>query len=172
MAETAAAFSSEGIRAVAHRCQGALDLANGQAVSALGSLRLALAYWQELDAPYEIATTRLLLAEAYDALEHRDGAEQERETARAFIERIGAAADLVGSGGPAPVVAGLSPRELEVLSLVATGLTTREIAEQLYVSEKTVARHVSNIFQKLEVSSRSAATAFAYAHDLMSAALD
>lgn len=172
LAETAAAFSSEGIRAVAHRCQGALDLANGQAVSALGSLRLALAYWQELDAPYEIATTRLLLAEAYDALEHRDGAEQERETARACFERIGAAADLVGSGGPAPVVAGLSPRELEVLRLVATGLTNREIAAQLYVSEKTVARHVSNIFQKLEVSSRSAATAFAYAHDLMSAALD
>ena len=107
-----------------------------------------------------------------DALEHHDGAEQERETARACFERIGAAADLVGSGGPAPVVAGLSPRELEVLRLVATGLTNREIAAQLYVSEKTVARHVSNIFQKLEVSSRSAATAFAYAHDLMSAALD
>jgi DNA-binding CsgD family transcriptional regulator len=167
--DTAERFESMGLRAVGHRAQGAVALARGEGVSALAALRAACAIWNELDAPYECARTRVLLADAYDLLDDRDAAERERAMARAGFERLGAVA-LAAAGGAVGERAdahGLSPRELEVLGLVATGLTNREIASVLFLSEKTVARHLSNIFTKLGVSSRSAATAYAYAHGLV-----
>jgi len=176
LAETAELFESPGLRATAHTHQGAVALARGQAVSALGRLRLAFGLWQELDAPFEAARTRVLLADAYRALDDADAATRECAAARSCFERLGAAADLadLDAHGPsatvtlkAKAVAGLSPREVEVLTLVATGMTNRDVAGQLFLSEKTVARHVSNIFTKLEVSSRSAATAFAFANGLV-----
>jgi DNA-binding NarL/FixJ family response regulator len=152
-------------------------LARGQAVAALASLRLACAAWHELDAPYEAARTRVLVAAAYDALDDADAAVRERMAARACFERLGARSDLEALDALDGVGAaqngadhGLSPRELEVLDLVAHGRTNKEIAGALFLSEKTVARHVSNIFTKLGVSSRSAATAFAFAHGLVDAA--
>jgi DNA-binding NarL/FixJ family response regulator len=63
--------------------------------------------------------------------------------------------------------AGLSTREVQVLRLVAAGLTNRAIAAELFISERTVERHVSNIFVKLDVSSRTGATAYAYEHRLI-----
>jgi DNA-binding NarL/FixJ family response regulator len=142
-------------------------LAEGNARAALPRLRRAAALWQEVDAPYEGAHTRLAVARVCDALGDADAAQMDRESARAALAELGAAADLAAlaalDGAPNHP---LSPRELEVLRLLATGATNRRIADQLVLSEKTVARHVSNIFGKLEVPSRAAATAYAYEHGL------
>ena len=125
--------------------------------------------WQELDAPYEVARVRMLIGLACREL----GDERERlrwsstRPASAF-EQLGAAPDLArldSLTGAAPH--GLSARELEVLRHVAAGKTNRQIAEELVVSEHTVARHLQNIFTKLGVSSRTAATAFAFEHHLV-----
>jgi DNA-binding NarL/FixJ family response regulator len=170
VADTARTFESAGLRAAGLRAQGAVALARGQGVAALSSLRAACSAWNELDAPYEAARTRVLLADAYKLLDDADAAERERVAARACFERLGAEAALRALDGPeAPATAdhGLSPREREVLELVAAGLTNRDIAGTLFLSEKTVARHLSNIFTKLGVSSRAAATAYAYEHGLV-----
>jgi ATP/maltotriose-dependent transcriptional regulator MalT len=173
--DTATRFESIGLRAVGLRVQGSVALARGEGVSALASLRAACTAWYELDAPYEAARTRVLLGDAYALLDDDDGAERERSAARGCFERLGATTALraldgdgdgAGTTGPADTH-GLSPRELEVLGLVAGGSTNREIAGELFLSEKTVARHVSNIFTKLGVSSRAAATAYAYEHGLV-----
>ena len=151
---------------------GAVLLAEGRAREALASLREAEGLWRELEAPYEAARTRVLAGLACRALGDASGAEVELDAALAALGAIGAAPDLgrVERLRREPVTrsaAGLTPRELEVLRLVAAGLTNRVIAERLRISEKTVARHVSNIFLKLGLSSRSAATAYAYRHDLV-----
>lgn len=156
---------------VAHAC-GAVDLAEGDARAALGSLRRAVAVWQRIDAPYLVARVRLLAGLACRALGDEEGARLELDAARALFERLGAAPDL------ARLVSltrdalpdqrhGLTPRELQVLRLVAAGKTNKAIAAELCLSEKTVERHVSNIFTKLDVASRAAATAFAYEHELI-----
>jgi ATP/maltotriose-dependent transcriptional regulator MalT len=169
VSDTAATFASPGLTAMGRRCQGAVALAQGQAVTALSLLRQAITAWQELDAPYEAACTRVLLAQAYTALDDTDAAERERAAARAAFTRLGAQSDLCALDEDAlpTETHGLSKREREVLELLATGGSNREIADQLYLSERTVARHVSNIFTKLGVSSRSAATAFAYSEGLV-----
>jgi DNA-binding CsgD family transcriptional regulator len=170
VADTAAHFESAGLRAVGLRVGGSVALARKEGVTALASLRGACTAWNELDAPYEVARVRVLLAEAHALLGDDDGAERERAAARACFERLGAVADLHALDGPGASRAadahGLSPRELEVLALVAGGRSNRDIAGTLFLSEKTVARHVSNIFTKLGVSSRAAATAYAYEHGL------
>jgi DNA-binding NarL/FixJ family response regulator len=158
LTETASTFGSSGLRANAHRCEGAVALAENQAVTALAVLRMACSLWQELDAPFECARTRMLLAEAYRALSDPDAAAREDAAARATFERLG-----IGRRDDGP----LSAREAEVLRLIASGKTNREIAAALFLSEKTVARHISNIFTKLGVSSRSAATAHAFATGLV-----
>jgi ATP/maltotriose-dependent transcriptional regulator MalT len=155
------------MRALSHHYQGLVLLAEGEARAALGCLRSAATLWQDVDAPYEGAQTRLAVARACDAVGDVDAAQMSRESARATLQELGAAADLAALDGleTAPGHP-LSPRELEVLRLLATGATNRTIADQLVLSEKTVARHVSNIFGKLEVPSRAAATAYAYEHGL------
>jgi DNA-binding CsgD family transcriptional regulator len=170
---TAERFQSPGLLAASARAMGAVALAEKQSVTALSTLRLACTRWGELDAPYEQARARVLLAEAYAQIGDDDAATRERAAARACFERLGAAVDLAAldaepaSGSATEVPAtNLSARELEVLRLVAQGKTNRAIADELFLSEKTVARHVSNIFTKLGVSSRSAATAHAFAHGL------
>jgi DNA-binding NarL/FixJ family response regulator len=167
----ARSFDGGGIQATARHCEGAVALARQQPVAALAALRAALTTWQELDAPYEAARTRVLLAHAYQALGDVDGAERERSAARACFDRLGATGE---AGAPAATAtagrSGLSTREHEVLALVARGMTNKAIAGALHLSEKTVARHVSNIFTKLGVSSRAAATAHAYEHKLVPAA--
>ncbi len=152
--------------------EGAIELAAGNAKGALAPLRRAWQEWREADAPYEAAQTRMLLGLACRELGDDDGATLELEAARAEFGRLGAAPDLARldalerrrttHGGH-----GLTPREREVLALLATGRTNRAIAHELFISDKTVARHVANIFGKLGVSSRAAATAFAYEHHLL-----
>ena len=172
LAAAAADLDALYLRAVSRESAGAVLLAEGRAREALASLREAEGLWRELEAPYEAARTRVLAGLACRALGDASGAEVELDAALAALGAIGAAPDLgrVERLRREPVTrsaAGLTPRELEVLRLVASGLTNRVIAERLRISEKTVARHVSNIFLKLGLSSRSAATAYAYRHDLV-----
>jgi DNA-binding CsgD family transcriptional regulator len=160
------------LRAVAESARGAVMLADGDTRAACAVLRRAWTTWQELDAPYEAARVRLLMAQACGELADHDTANMELDAARRVFEQLGAAPALARiaemSGSPrqnAP--GGLTPREVDVVRLVATGATNREVADRLIISEKTVARHVSNIFTKLGVSSRAAATAYAFQHELM-----
>jgi DNA-binding NarL/FixJ family response regulator len=159
--ETADLFESVGLRAEGHRCRGAVLLAQGRAAEAMALLRKALNTWHELDAPYEVALTRLLLADAYWALGAVEDASRERAAADGCFARLG----VVSSRAALPM--GLTAREVEVVRLIASGATNRAIAETLVVSHKTVARHVSNIFGKVGATSRSGVTAFAYDCGLM-----
>lgn len=151
--------------------RGAVLLATGDAADACRALRRAWRAWQELDAPYEAARARLLMAQACRHLADHDTADMELDAARRVFEQLGAApalaraAQLSRTPGAAPP-GGLTPREVDVLQLVATGATNREVADTLVISEKTVARHLSNMFTKLGLTSRAAATAWAYEHDL------
>jgi DNA-binding NarL/FixJ family response regulator len=167
----AADFGTEVLGAMAAHARGAVELADGRPEAALEPLRRSFRVWHEVGAPYIAARLRLLIARACRALGDRDTAALELDLAREVFERLGAAPDLAAfaapDGGARATPAGLSPRELEVLRLVASGKTNKAIAKQLYLSEKTIDRHVSNIFTKANVASRAAATAFAYQHGLV-----
>jgi ATP/maltotriose-dependent transcriptional regulator MalT len=152
---------------VAYAC-GAVALADDEPRVALVALREAQRAWIELDAPYEVARTRALVARACSALGDAEAAALELESARMAFRELGATPDLSRLDAPAEDEAhGLSRRELEVLRLVAAGKSNRQIAAELVISEHTVARHVQNIYAKLGLSSRTAATAFAFEHDLI-----
>jgi len=173
LASIAAVFGSVALGAVAARARGALELVSGDAAAAVTPLRHAFEVLQQLGAPYLAAQARALLACAYQALDDEDGARLEMAAARSVFERLGALTDLhaverrLGQAPAKASVAGLSAREVEVLRLVASGKTNKLIAGTLCLSEKTVDRHVSNILAKLNVPSRSAATAFAYENKLV-----
>ena len=162
VAATAEAYHSDGLRAVGHRCVGAVRLAQGRAAEAIGLLRMAFLHWQALDVPYEAARMRMLLADGYRALGDVDAADREAAAARACFDRLG-----VRSGGGTTVPAGLTPREVEVVRLIAAGKSNRGIATELVLSEKTVARHLSNIFAKVGATSRAGVAAFAYDSGLL-----
>jgi DNA-binding CsgD family transcriptional regulator/tetratricopeptide (TPR) repeat protein len=171
LAGIASDFPSAMLGAIAAYVQGSVELASGDADAALVTLRPALQAWQELGAPYEAARARVLVALACRALEDEDTARLELESARAVFEELEARPDLRRveelMRADTDDDHGLSRRELEVLRLVAAGRTNREIAATLVLSEHTVARHVQNIFRKLGVSSRTAAAAFAFEHELV-----
>ena len=152
------------VTAVSQLAQASVCLARGEPAEALPLLREALGTWVRARAPYEEARTRVLLAEACRALGDRESADREIDAARAIFQALEAMPDLARLTGSDEL---LSPRELEVLRLVATGATNRAIAERLVLSERTVDRHVSNIYGKLGVSSRAAATAYAFDRQLV-----
>jgi DNA-binding CsgD family transcriptional regulator len=152
--------------------RGAIDLASGDPAAALPALRDAARTWQELGARHEVARARELAGLACRALGDEEGAELELDAARTAYAELGAAPDLARLGGlfaaaPGNDTHGLSERELEVLRHLAAGETNKAIAAALVVSVRTVDRHVSNIFAKLGVSSRVAATAYAHEHRLL-----
>jgi ATP/maltotriose-dependent transcriptional regulator MalT len=160
---------SEMLRAMLAATRGAVELSAGEPAEALVSLRAASNAWSELEAPYEAARARLLVGCACRELGDQEAFSLELEAARSVFEELGAAPDVAAVDsltGAAAGTHGLSARELEVLRLVAAGRSNRDIASELVISEHTVARHVQNIFRKLDVSSRTAASAFAYEHDL------
>jgi ATP/maltotriose-dependent transcriptional regulator MalT len=165
-------FDTEVVDAMAAHARGAVALAEGDARAALPSLRRSFEIWRRLGAPYLAARVRVLIGKACRAVGDEEGCRLESEAAKQVFRDLGAAPDLAsldaaGNRSPSPRPHGLTPRELEVLRLVASGKTNKAIAAELFLSEKTIDRHLSNIFDKLDVSSRAAATAFAYEHRLV-----
>jgi len=160
------------LEAMAASTRGALDLARDDAAAALVALRRGWQRWQGLDAPYDAARARVLIGLACRALGDDDAAKLELAAARDGFEQLGATADLarvdeLTEGSGAAQAHGLTERELEVLRLVAAGDSNRAIASKLIISEHTVARHLQNIFAKLGVSSRTAASAYGFEHRLI-----
>jgi ATP/maltotriose-dependent transcriptional regulator MalT len=160
------------LNAISAHAAGAVLLEEGDTRTALTTLRPAWSAWQGIEAPYDAARVRVLIGRCCRQLGDEDAAEMEFDAARLVFQQLGALPDLAQvealsrktDGKPS---GGLTTREMEVLRLVAAGMTNRAIASALVLSEKTVARHVSNIFTKLDLSSRSAATAYAYEHKLL-----
>jgi ATP/maltotriose-dependent transcriptional regulator MalT len=170
LAEIASLFGNPAVRAMAAYARATVELASGQVVEALSQARESTRLWSDIGSPYEAARARVLVARALRELGDEDSATGELAVAgRAFAE-VGAAPaaqevdKLLGRARPG----GLTEREIEVLSLVAEGKSNYEIARVLVLSQKTVERHLSNIFSKLDVSSRTAAAAYAHDHGLMS----
>jgi ATP/maltotriose-dependent transcriptional regulator MalT len=172
LAEIARTIGAPLLHATSAHATGAVRLAEGEIAGASTSLREAWEIWRELEMPYEEAQTRLLMAAVCQRRGDQDGRRLELDAARQLFTQLGAepflvrVADQVERAIHRPA-GSLSEREAQVLRLVAAGRTNRDIAEALFISEKTVARHVSNIFGKLGVSSRTGATAWAYQHNLI-----
>jgi DNA-binding CsgD family transcriptional regulator len=172
LAGIAGDYRTPALLAVAGQARGAVLLASGDAGAAVAELRGAWRTWHELEAPYEAARARLLIGLACRELGDEDAAAMELDAARTVLARLGAAPDLdrldrLAGPGAAAGAGGLTARELEVLRLLAAGETNHAIAGALHLADKTVHRHVSNIYAKLGVSSRAAATAYAYRHHLV-----
>jgi DNA-binding NarL/FixJ family response regulator len=166
---TAKVFGSSGLHAASEQASGAVLLADNKASESLRALRAAYRLWQELDAPYNGARSRLLLAVAFRALGDDDAAALELSAAHRVFERLGATLDarrVAELRNHSSLPDGLTEREAQVLRLVATGKSNRGIATDLVLSQKTVERHLSNIFSKLGISSRTEATAYAFEHGL------
>jgi ATP/maltotriose-dependent transcriptional regulator MalT len=165
----AAAFDTPILWAEAASTRGRLQRAQGDAVDACTTLQDAVERWLALDVPYEVATARTLLGQALRECGDVTGAADSFAAAARLFDQIGARVDarLSDSGVRSSLPAGLTDREVEVLRLVAAGKTNNEIAAELYLSIKTVSRHLSNIFTKVGVTSRAAATAFAFEHNLV-----
>lgn len=169
--ELAGPHNSRLLDAVTAYTRGVLEQADGHPGPALESLRRALRLWQELDVPYEVARTRVLIGDACRDLDDAEAAASEWALAREILTDLGASPDLArlekrAAPDTAEADHGLTSRELEVLRWVASGRTNRAIAEELVISERTVESHVSSVLSKLQVSSRSAATAYAHRHGL------
>jgi DNA-binding CsgD family transcriptional regulator len=177
--ETAAALNVDVLVAIAEHACGSVDLVEGNLHAVLGPVRRAFGIWQQIGAPYLAARMRVLLARACIALGDVEAALLELQCACEVFERLGARPDVAAveairlrlrdrPEARAPSVEhGLTERELQVLRMIATGQTNKSIARELSLSEKTIDRHVSNIFAKTKVSSRAAATAFAYERGLI-----
>jgi ATP/maltotriose-dependent transcriptional regulator MalT len=170
--EVALAYGTDVLRTFAAHARGIVELAEGKHREALNSLQHARRGWHDLDVPYLAARARVDAAHACRALGDHDGAGMELDAARVVFERLGAAPDVarietLAGGRSAGPPHGLTTRELQVLRILASGKTNKSIARELSLSEKTVDRHVSNIFDKLDVPSRAAATAYAYEHKLI-----
>jgi DNA-binding CsgD family transcriptional regulator len=170
--ELAHAFDTDGLRAIIAHADGTIALAEGDAHAALDPLRRAFELWERLEAPYEVARVRVLIGHACRALGDHEAAGLEQQAARSVFDRLGAQPDLARLDVPetlarAGAESPLTARELQVLRLISSGRTNKEIADVLCVSERTIDRHVSNILGKLDVPSRAAATAYAFQHKLI-----
>lgn len=162
-------YGSDALLAAASTAWGSVELSCGDETAALRSLRRAWELWQSADCPFEAAQARRLVGLACRKIGDEEGAELAIGWALAVFNRLGAGFELARTAellGERRSPAGLTAREIEVLRLVAAGNSNREIADELCLSVKTVARHLSNIFFKIDVSSRTAAAAFAYEHGL------
>jgi DNA-binding CsgD family transcriptional regulator len=172
LSEIAGVLGAPLLAAASAHATGAVLLANGDIAGAGASLRRAAEGWRDLEMPYEQGETCLLMAAVCERRGDRDGRDLELERARGLFTQLGAEARLSrlekqASGGARQPAGALSDRELQVLQQLAAGRTNRDIARDLRISEKTVARHVSNIFDKLGVSSRTSAAAWAYQHHIV-----
>jgi DNA-binding CsgD family transcriptional regulator len=166
LAEIAIVFGTPGLEAEAAQAQGAVLLAEGRPGEAMVPLRQAEGRWMNLGFPYNEGRLRVLIAEACRELGDHDTAKSETTIARQIFSRLGADPALDPVGGKR-AAHGLTGREVEVLRLVAAGKTNQAIADDLYLAVKTVDRHLSNIFTKIGVTSRAAATAYAFRNELV-----
>ncbi|AEG44630.1 response regulator transcription factor [Isoptericola variabilis] len=170
LARLATVVDGPAARGAAGLAAAQVALARGDAETAAGAARRAVAAWTALTAAYEVARCRALLGRAYRSLGDDDAARAELRAARETFVGLGArpaGEECTRLLGDAVAPGGLSPREVEVLRLVAAGRSNAQVAPELVLSEKTVARHLSNIFAKLDVGSRTAASAFAFEHGLV-----
>jgi DNA-binding CsgD family transcriptional regulator len=166
----AESFGSEVLAAAASTAWGRVQLASGDPAGALPYLRKAHQAWVRLDMPHEAALAQADTGRALVALGDHESARRALASARGVLVSVGAGPDvddLDGVGSTASRPARLTEREVEVLGLVAEGRSNAQIASALVLSDRTVARHLSNIFTKLGVGSRTAAAAFAFEHDLV-----
>jgi DNA-binding CsgD family transcriptional regulator len=170
LSEIASAFGNPAVRAMAAYAAANVALASGNVEDALGRARESSRLWGDIGSPYEAARARVLVARALRELGDHDSAAGEFAVARRAFAEVGAApaAEELDRllGRPRP--GGLTEREVEVLRLVAEGRSNHDIARALVLSQKTVERHLSNIFTKLGVPSRTAAAAYAHEHGLIS----
>ena len=174
LAGIAAVYTTPGMQAELAATRGAVALRDGDPALALPLLRSAARCWREIDAPHAVATVSVLIGLACRAIGDEDAAQIELQSAQSTFARLGARPDLHRVEGllhPTPALrpGGLSAREIEVLRLVAAGRTNHAIASELYLSERTVHRHISNIFDKLGVHSRTAAASYAVQHHIVDA---
>ena len=168
LSEIAGAVGTPFLSAASAHAAGAVLIADGDLAAASASLRQACEIWRDLGMPYEEAQSCRLLAAVCERRGDADGYRLESDAARALLERLEVApGDAQGARAPQQTPGPLSERELQVLRLMAAGKTNRAIAEELFISEKTVARHVSNIFDKIGASSRTGATAWAFHHNVI-----
>jgi DNA-binding CsgD family transcriptional regulator len=168
--EIADSFKGNALGAMAAHARGSVLLAEGDPAAALCWLRRACEFWRKAEAPYQVARARELAGLACRALGDEDGAELELEAAKTAFEGLGATPDLGRIASYAKNASpghGLTNRELQVLRLVAAGKTNKAIASELFVSRRTIDRHVSNLFGKLDISSRAAAASYAHRHKLV-----
>jgi DNA-binding NarL/FixJ family response regulator len=170
LATIAAVYTTPGVQAELAAARGAVALSDGDPATALPLLRSAARSWREIDAPHAVAMVSVLIGLACRAVGDEDAAEVELTSARSTFARLGAHPDVHRVEEllhPTQAVGPLSAREIEVLKLVAAGKTNHAIAAELFVSERTVHRHVSNIFDKLGVHSRTAAASYAIQHRIV-----
>lgn len=169
LADIAEQFDTNVLAAMAAHARGAVSLAAGDARAAVAPLRAAFEGWQRIGAPYIAARIRVLLSRGCEALGDSDGARLEREAARRVFTDLGAAPDLAAlDETPSSMdTHGLTSREVQVLRLVAAGNSNKAIANELFLSVRTVDRHLSNIFIKLDVASRTGAATYAHQHGLL-----
>lgn len=170
LAATTAAIGTQALEAVAAATTGAVLLADGDPEGAADRLRTAVSLGQDVRTPYETARARALYGRALRATGDDEGARLSWIAALTAFDQLGAEPDAAALrpllGAPNAIPGGLTAREVEVLLLVSAGKTNRDIAVELVISEHTVARHIQNIYAKLGVSSRAAATAFVFEHRL------
>jgi DNA-binding NarL/FixJ family response regulator len=172
LSRTAAVLDAPFLHAASAHATGGVLLAEGQGRAALDVLRKARTIWQELEAPYETARVRVLMGMACQQLGDQETAKLHIDAAGSTFQRLGAAPDLarvkqLSLKAAAKAAYGLTTRELEVLALVAAGKTNQQIAAALIISDHTVRRHLQNIFSKVGVSSRAAATAYVLERNLI-----
>lgn len=169
LVEVATTLGTDAMTASAVEARGRLLLAEGRPADALPDLDRAVRIWRELDAPHDRARAQVVVGRCREALGDEDAATLAFDAARATFAELGATVDLDAidrDRGHAPPPGGLTPREAEVLGLVATGRTNREVADTLVISDRTVARHLANVHRKLGVGTRTAAAAWARDHGL------
>jgi ATP/maltotriose-dependent transcriptional regulator MalT len=160
------------LRALSSQAEAAVLVAEGNARAASAAARRAWLLFQEVEAPWHAARARVLIGCAARATGDHDAAAMEFDAARWIFEQLGATPevahiDALNCETTTTSAGGLTAREVQVLRLVAHGMTNKAIAGELFISEKTVHRHVSNIFLKLDLSTRAAATAYAYQHGIV-----
>lgn len=160
----AAAFGTPGFRAWAAHARGAVLVRRGEHASALDVLEDALREYRTQQCRYEIAQVYEWMALAHQALGDHETAAADTATADNIYTQLGVE-PVEPCGATAP--GGLTKREVDILRRIAGGATNKQVAEQICISEKTVGRHLANIYAKLGVSSRTAALAWAHDNNLL-----